>query len=161
MSELLYLVEKSATWEFESTVIKSRPTPAYTHRMPKACKWGSWAPPCLWVQLWQICQHTLDGGTRRDGLFSTFLSHVFELLPCKSQFAKKRDKITVAPAESAQLCYAKLISAVNHVHSQNTKAGLYSSANWFILYIFFCQKWHNVCQPLFFLFLLCIELSSL
>lgn len=69
------------------------------------------------------------GGTRRDGLFSTFLFHVFELLPCKSQFAKKHDKIMVGPAESAQLCYAKLISAVNHVRSQNTKTGLYSPAN--------------------------------
>lgn len=35
----------------------------------------------------------------------------------------------VGPAESAQLCYAKLIPAVNHVHSPNTKAGLYSSAH--------------------------------
>ena len=105
------------------------------------------------------------GGIRRGGLFSAFLFHFFELLACKSQFAEKHDKIIVGPAESAQLCYAKLISAVNHVHSQNTKAGLYSCASWFILYIYFCQKWQNVCQPLFFLFLLsvlnCLHFSRL
>lgn len=86
-------------------------------------------------------------GTRRDGLRSTFLFHVFELLPCKSQFAKKHDKILVDPTESARLHCAKLISAVNHVHSQNTKAGLYSSVNLLRVYIYFSQKWQNVCQP--------------
>lgn len=162
ISELLYLAEKSAPWEFESIITKSRPPLARACRMSTACKWGSWALPCPRVQLWQICGHTLDGGTRRGGLFSTFLFHVFELLPCKSQFAKKHDKIMVGPAESAQLCCAKLISAVNHVRSQNTKAGLCNSANCFILYIYFCQKLQSVCQPLFFfLSSVYIELSLL
>lgn len=134
MCELLHLAEKSATWELENTIIKSRPTPAHAHRTPKVCERGSRASSCPWARLWQLCQHTLDGGTRRDGLLSTFLFHVFELLPCKSQFAKKHDKIMVGPAESAQLCYAKLIPAVNHVHSPNTKAGLCK------LIIYFCQK---------------------
>lgn len=130
MCELLHLAEKSAAWELENTIIKSRPTPAHVHGTPKACKQvRSRASLCPWAQLWQICQYTLDEGTRRDGLLSTFLFHVFELLPCKSQFAKKHDKIMVGPAESAQLCCAKLIPAVNHVHSPNTKAGLHSSAN--------------------------------
>lgn len=84
--------------------------------------------------------HTAWEGTRRDGLCSTFLFHVFELLPYKSQFAKKHDKIMVDPTESAQLHYAKVISSVNHVHSQNIKAGLYSSVNLLRVYIYFCQK---------------------
>lgn len=126
--------------------------------MPKARKQGNQAPPCPRVQLQQICQ--LDGETRRDGLFSTFLFHVFQLLPCKSQFGKKHDKIMVGPAESAQLCRA-MISAVNRVHSQHTKARLHSSASSFIAYISFQKVTKCLSALVFFLFHLCIELSSL
>lgn len=38
MCELLHLAEKSATWELENTIIKSRPTPAHARGTPKACE---------------------------------------------------------------------------------------------------------------------------
>lgn len=97
------------------------------------------------------------GGTRKDGLLSTFPFHVFELLPCKSQFAKKHDKIMVGPAESARLCYAKLIPAVNHVHSPNTKAGCTALQTHYLL----LPKMIKCLSDLFSLYYLCIELSSL
>lgn len=125
---LSWKVSNLGAWE-HSNKMKSHTSSCIQKRPKPASVWRRRASSCPWAQLWQICQHTLDGGTRRDGLFSTFLFHVFELLPCKSQFAKKHDKIMVGPAESAQLRHAKLIPAVNHVQSPNTKAGLYSSAN--------------------------------
>lgn len=38
MCELLHLAEKSATWELENTIIKSRLTPAHARGTPKACE---------------------------------------------------------------------------------------------------------------------------
>lgn len=81
--------------------------------MPKAHKRGSCAPPPLPVgaAVADLPAYTGLGDTKR-WVFSTFLLHVFELLPCKSQFAKKHDKIMVGPAESAQpiLCQTDFCS---------------------------------------------------
>lgn len=97
------------------------------------------------------------GGQEGMGCSAHFPFMFFELLPCKSQFAKKHDKIMVGPAESAQLRHAKLIPAVNHVHSPNTKAGCTALQTHYLL----LPKMIECLSDLFSLYYLCIELSSL
>lgn len=68
----------------------------------------------------------------------------------------------VGLAESAQLCYAKLISAVNHVHSQNTKGRAVQLCKLvYTVHLFLPKVTKHLSALAFSLSYLCIELSSL
>lgn len=163
MSQLPYLAEKSATWEFCSTITQPRPIPAHAQRMPKTHKQGSCVPPPLpaGAAAADLPAHPGWGDTKRRA-FCTFLFHVFELLPCKSQFAKKHDKIMVGPAGSAQpmLCQTDFCSKSRALSKHEGRA-VQLWERLYTIHLFLSKMAKSLSVLVFSLSYLSVELSTI